>query len=213
MSYFRTILNALGIGSSPPVSNTGNPNTQNTEEIERKFLVKSKPTIPPDAEIQQITQAYLFVSDEREERIRRTESNGRVEYTKTVKTTKDESGLQRGEDESPITEGEYKSLLLSAKGKIIDKTRYVIPHDNGLKLEYDIYEGSLKGLEVVEVEFPNVEASNQFTPPAWFGADVTSHKGLKNKNLAMKGIPEDLLAEVNARRLASQGVFAAWTSL
>ena len=204
MVNFKNIMwTVLGLNRSRPVNKVSDSTIQKAE-IERKFLIKSKPIIPSDIEIKHITQAYLFVSNEMEERIRREESeeNG----TKYFYTKKFGSGLERKENEYPIEEWEYKKFLLSTRGNIIEKTRFVIPHNNGVKLEYDVYHGALDGLEVVEVEFPSVETSNQFSPPDWFGPDVTERKDLKNKSLATKGIPEDIKQKIDAKekRLASQ---------
>jgi CYTH domain-containing protein len=57
--------------------------------------------------------------------------------------------------------------------------------------ELDLFDGGLAGFRLVEVEFPSVEASRVFTPPDWFGAEVTEDKRYKNKWLAVNGIPEN----------------------
>ncbi len=56
--------------------------------------------------------------------------------------------------------------------------RYFYPLPGDLTAEIDIYEGNLKGLSVVEVEFPDIEAYKKFETPVWFGKEVTDSKGI-----------------------------------
>jgi CHAD domain-containing protein len=65
--------------------------------------------------------------------------------------------------------------------------------------ELDVYRGSLKGLRVVEVEFPSVEASAAFTAPAWFGAEVTTDPAYKNQALAQREAPDSHEREFQLR--------------
>ena len=55
--------------------------------------------------------------------------------------------------------------------------------------ELDVYHGELTGLVTVEVEFSSLEEAESFSPPAWFGEDITEDKRYKNKNLARNGRP------------------------
>jgi CYTH domain-containing protein len=59
--------------------------------------------------------------------------------------------------------------------------------ENGYQLELDVYQGSLAGLVVAEIEFESVEESQRFSLPSWFGTEVTEDKHYKNSHLAMKG--------------------------
>ena len=65
------------------------------------------------------------------------------------------------------------------------KTRYYIPYDKHT-IELDIYEGIFKGLIVAEVEFESLDEANLFTPPAWFGEDISNNIEYRNKILATK---------------------------
>ena len=42
---------------------------------------------------------------------------------------------------------------------------------------------------VAEVEFPSASASAGFTPPPWFGTEVTEDTRYKNVTLALHGKP------------------------
>ena len=67
---------------------------------------------------------------------------------------------------------------------MLTKTRYLIPIDDGLTAELDIFEGRFAGLILVEVEFDSVEQAESFTPPAWFGKEVTYDKRYHNSYLS-----------------------------
>ena len=70
------------------------------------------------------------------------------------------------------------------QGNIVEKTRYEIPLAGGIVAELDVYHGKLDGLITVETEFESEKQANAFSPPSWFGKDVTTDKRYKNKNLA-----------------------------
>ena len=52
-----------------------------------------------------------------------------------------------------------------------------------------MYNGSLAGLVVAEVEFTSAGASVQFTAPPWFGTEVIEDEAYKNLHLALHGKP------------------------
>jgi adenylate cyclase len=151
-------------------------------EIERKFLVKE---LPPEIDRyphSEIMQGYLIVTDnDIEVRIRKKG----VLYSETVKAG---SGLVRQESEKEITEKQFFDHWPLTEGKRIQKVRYEIEHEDVL-IELDIYSGELEGLVVAEVEFESEEESSHFTPPDWFGEEVTHDERYKNKNLALHGRP------------------------
>jgi len=92
--------------------------------------------------------------------------------------------LVNEEIEVPLNEKSYKNLKKKIDDHLIKKTRYVIPLDNGLKAELDVFRGRLKGLVFVEVEFPDIETAESFQKPDWFGEDVSSDKRYKNGHLS-----------------------------
>ena len=61
----------------------------------------------------------------------------------------------------------------------LTKTRYVI-EDIGTEL--DIYPSDLV---IVEVEFASLEEAGAFTPPTWFGEEVTGNKQYSNAQLTL----------------------------
>ncbi|MCK4730182.1 MAG: CYTH domain-containing protein [Candidatus Aenigmarchaeota archaeon] len=153
------------------------------QEIERKFRVKILPEGLDQYSHKEITQGYVKITENTEERVRQKGDR----YFHTIKTG---SGLSRGEDEKEITIDEYKSGLKNAEDRVVEKTRYEIPY-SGRVIELDVYQGKLDGLITAEIEFPSVESSNNFTPPEWFGTEVTEDKRYKNQSLSVEGIPSD----------------------
>lgn len=107
----------------------------------------------------------------------------------TIKLPKSTDGLSRQEFEFDISKEMYNLFLTQKKGNTIKKNRYKVPGENNLIYEIDIYQGVLKGLATVEVEFPNEEIANAFQKPEYFGKNVTSDKSYKNAQLAEHGIP------------------------
>lgn len=151
-------------------------------EIERKFLTKQIPfdiTIYP---YKQITQAYISFSPTI--RIRQSDAS-------YILTVKGKGHLVREEFELPLTKEEYNSLVQKTEGTPICKKRYLVPIEGGLTAEVDIYEGELTGLMTTEVEFSSFEAAEGFTPPEWFGRDVSKEKAYKNTSLSLYGIPKE----------------------
>jgi adenylate cyclase len=60
----------------------------------------------------------------------------------------------------------------------------VIPLKDSLFIELDIFSGDLAPLMLAEVEFPDKETANHFTPPKWFGEDVTFSSSYHNSTLS-----------------------------
>ena len=88
------------------------------------------------------------------------------------------------EVEVPLGREGYEHLKEKLDGYLIAKKRYLIPLTDELTAELDIFEGRLKGLVVVEVEFKDEEAANSFCPPEWFGEDVSLDSRYTNGNLS-----------------------------
>jgi CYTH domain-containing protein len=154
-------------------------------EIERKFLVTSRPPHLERYPCSQIEQAYLAIDPAGTEvRIRRRAGA-------TSLTVKGGRGRSRAEEEIEIDSGRFARLWELAHGRCLEKTRYELPGDGVLTIELDVYEGRLAGLVTAEVEFPSEEDADRFVPPPWFGKEVTDDDAYKNQRLAVDGLPED----------------------
>jgi len=145
-------------------------------EIERKFLVGEVPDLPRFARPRRLSQHYLARTDGLELRIRQI---GRKHWL-TIKTG---DGLERQEHEIMLSPRQYDSLRSAGTGSHIEKLRYRIPVGKRIA-ELDVYIGELAGLKVVEVEFPDTAAAEDFDPPYWFGPEVTDDRYFSNANLA-----------------------------
>lgn len=141
-------------------------------EIERKFIIETVPSFVFDYNFTTIEQTYISVKPEI--RVRR-------ENDKFILTRKGEGTLSRAEEETFISEANYKKESITHP---IIKKRYRVPIQNGYIAEVDIFEGYLSGLITVEVEFQTEQDSKVFIPPFWFGKEVTEDVNYKNKNLA-----------------------------
>ena len=151
-------------------------------EIERKFIVKYLPEGIDDAPYTDIRQSYISV--EPVIRIRKADD----EYILTIKGRGD---ISREEKEIFISRQEDENLRKKAETREVVKRRYFYPLEDGHTAEIDIYEGELDGFRIVEVEFESIEEAEVFTPPDFFGKDVSRIDDYKNVKLALYGLPKD----------------------
>ena len=152
-------------------------------EIERKFVLGQAPEGIDAHPRRRIEQGYLAVGDDGVEvRVRRSDAD-------TTLTIKSAPGLVRVEEEIAIDERQFASLWELSDGRRIAKTRYLVPLDDGLIAEVDVYDDALAGLRTAEIEFPSEEASLAFRPPPWLGVEVTGDARYANRSLAIDGIP------------------------
>lgn len=155
-----------------------------TIELERKFILGDPPPAEDLGPGVRIRQGYLAEEGEVEVRVRITAAGA----TLTVKA----GTGSRTEVEVPVPQEQAAELWPHTAGRRIDKTRYRVPlNDPGNHVaEVDVYEGSLVGLSVVEVEFDSVEDSLGFRAPGWFGRELTDEPGWSNAALARRGRPD-----------------------
>lgn len=148
-------------------------------EIERKYLVRTLPEDLSSYESKKIAQGYLCTSPV--VRIRRSNADYYLTYKGSGLMVREEYNL-------PLTRESYEHLRLKIDGRLIEKTRYLLPLHDGLTAELDIFEGDLAPLKLVEVEFSSVEEANAFIPPEWFGEDVTNSGHYHNSYLSRHGL-------------------------
>jgi len=149
-------------------------------EIERKFIAEALPTNGVGSGMA-IRQGYVAEEGDAEVRVRITDSVA----TLTVKAGR---GRSRTEVEVEIGTDEAEQLWTHTEGRRIEKVRHRV--DVGaVTAEVDVYGGALEGLIVIEVEFESEEAADSFTPPPWFGRELTGDKRWSNASLARLGRP------------------------
>ena len=103
--------------------------------------------------------------------------------------------MAREEYNLPLTRDSYEHLKEKVDGRIIHKTRYVIPMncicpENAdfcsapLFLELDIFHDDLAPLILAEIEFPDEGTANTYPAPEWLGEDVTFSSAYHNSTLS-----------------------------
>jgi CYTH domain-containing protein len=152
-------------------------------EIERKWLVPDPPADLADRVSTEIDQGYVAVDpDGTEVRVRRADGDATL-------TIKQGAGMTRDEVEFAIPADRFDQLWPLTERRRVRKRRHLIPGPGDLTFELDRYGEALQGLNVVEVEFPDERAADEFTAPEWFGREVTGDARYKNQALATDGPP------------------------
>lgn len=159
------------------------------KEIERKYAISYLPKDIKIETVKNIEQAFIYYDGNTHIRLRKIEANQTINYIYTIKTkcnleydNSDKQGKVY-EIESNIEKEYYEKLLLKKISNKIIKTRIVVPIQNNLKVEIDIYGDYLQGFLTAEVEFPSEEAAEQFNKPDWLGEEI-GYKELSNRKLA-----------------------------
>lgn len=142
-------------------------------EIERKFLTQSPLQNPGIGK--KIIQAYIFVMDHKEMRVRICEDVATI----AIKISK--GGMSREDFEFSIPLMEALKLIdAGSTHPPIEKMRYDLDHE-GMKWEVDVFEGANKGLILAEIELNSEEQI--FSKPLWVGNEVTYDKRYYNSYL------------------------------
>lgn len=162
-------------------------------ERERKFL--PDPTDPELAELlaaarngerhgerRTITQGYAIAAGTEGE-LRLRENATDTERTRVL-TVKRGAPPARQEVEFSITDEQWDALWPLTAGRRIEKTRYGITAF-GRFVEIDLFSTPRAGMVLIEIEFDDEESAHAFTPPSWFGREVTTDPAYQNQRLAI----------------------------
>jgi adenylate cyclase len=152
-------------------------------EIERKFLLSGLPSALAFARRVPIRQGYVALDGDTEVRVRRTPAGSTL-------TIKHGSGEVRVEEELELQPRQADALWELTDGRRLQKTRREMRVD-GAPASVDEYAGALDGLVVVEVEFEDEARARAFTPPPWFGRELTGESGYANRSLSTHGLPAE----------------------
>ncbi len=160
-------------------------------EIERKYLIRRVPESCLAFPSTQIEQGYLCTDP-----VVRVRRDGDEYYL----TYKSRGLLAREEYNLPLTREAYAHLVRKADGILLSKRRYRIPLAEAMKagrpaapqpdnvppltVELDVFEGRYQGLILAEVEFATLAEAEAFSPPSWFGPDVTLSGEYQNSRLS-----------------------------
>lgn len=153
-------------------------------EIERKYLINNIPGDLAQYKYKKIEQGYLCARPII--RIRKSNKDYILTYKSKIGNEKKEEGsaIINHEVELPLTAEAYEKLKAKIDGNMVYKTRYIIPINDGLNVELDVFEEQLYGLVFAEVEFPDEKAANDFVPPIWIGMELSSDKRFSNYSLS-----------------------------
>ena len=146
------------------------------KEIERKFLVKELPANLSDYPYHELEQGYLNTDP-----VVRVRKEDDIFYL----TYKGKGYIEKEEYNLSLNEDAYNHLVAKADGNIISKKRYLIPCEP-YTIELDIFSKPFAPLVIAEVEFPTLEEAKAFTPPEWFGEDVTGDYHYSNSYLSQQ---------------------------
>ena len=144
-------------------------------EIEKKYLIHKLPENLETYPRKKIQQAYLCTNPV--VRIRKQDE----EY---ILTYKGKGLMVREEYNLPLNREAYEHLLQKADGIVLTKTRYLLPLPQGLTIELDVFDAPYENLRLAEVEFSSEEQALSYTPPVWFGEDVTNSGKYHNSHLS-----------------------------
>lgn len=147
-------------------------------ERERKFLVTEVPELT-DAGTG-FRQGYVAIDGAVAVRVRDAGDEG---CTMTVKVGQ---GAVRTEFEWSITAEQFDAVWSQTQGRRIHKTRHRLPLGE-VVVDLDVFHDELDGLVLAEVEFGSSESMEAFSPPGWFGDEVTDDVSYANSSLAVNG--------------------------
>lgn len=145
-------------------------------EIERKFVIRELPDSLELGEGRKIRQGYIIDHSDGEARLRSIDSD----YFLTIKKG---MGRKRVEAEIPLTREQFEELWPFTRDNRLEKTRFDIQF-NGRIAEIDIFEGELSPLMLGEIEFDDIEQSDNFDFPPFFDKEVTDDPAYRNASLA-----------------------------
>lgn len=163
-------------------------------EIERKFTIKQLPEQLEQYEKKELEQGYLCTGPV--VRIRKSNEDYILTYKSKQGIVLPEGATARSceEVELPLTKEAYEHLREKTDGHLITKTRYLIPIENGRKIELDVFHGHLSGLVFAEVEFGSEEEAAAYRMPDWFLEDVTFDRRFSNAFMTKFSSYADLMA-------------------
>lgn len=82
-------------------------------------------------------------------------------------------------------------LLSVLPGRILEKTRHSLGRIEGAEVFVDVFRGPLTGLVMAEAEFPDADSMAVWTPPPFFGREVTEDLRYTGGRLSADGLPLD----------------------
>lgn len=154
-------------------------------EIEKKYKIKELPANLEEYKKIEIEQSYLNYGSKPSLRLRKYNDD---EYILSYKSRKEEYKNDLSicdEVELDLSKQSYEHLKNKADGRTIYKTRYIIPLNDGLKVEIDRFKDFFDGVCFAEIEFKTEEQAMLYKIPDWLGEDISHQKRVKNGYMAI----------------------------
>ena len=154
-------------------------------EIEKKYKIKQLPKDLEKYEKIEIEQAYLVNRNKITVRVRKYNED---KYILSYKMKKKKSNSEISvcdEVELELTKEAYEHLKEKHDGRVLQKTRYIIPLKDGLKVEIDRFKDFFNGVCFAEIEFKSEEQAKDYKIPDWLGEDISTEKRVKNGYMAI----------------------------
>ena len=159
------------------------------KEIERKYLLKDSILsliYKYGLKKHRIVQFYTTITPLKGVRYRQMDDL----YFKTVKHG---TGASREEKEVEISKKKFQKNFEYRIKEPIRKNRYLFDYE-GKEYSIDVFKKGLKGLYMLEIEFPSMKAFEQFKLPKILKAhvikDVSFDEAFKNKSMVLYGRPQ-----------------------
>lgn len=151
-------------------------------ELELTYLAKVLPNSLKDCPSKKIIDLYVDNgTDHFDLRIRR--NGDKFELTRKTPVADGDASTQT-ETTININQTEFESFS-NTKSRKIEKTRYYFTH-NGSIAEFDVFEGNLDGLVLIDFEFENEADKYSFEMPYFCLSDITQETFIAGGVLAGK---------------------------
>jgi len=152
-------------------------------EIERKFIVRGDGWRAGVTASEHLRQGYLANGSQVSVRIRIIDDKA-AKLTVKAAASRDGPALARAEFEYPVPVEDALSMLDLHVGRIVEKTRYMVPTGDGRMWEIDVFAGALEGLVIAEIEL--ADAADPVELPDWIEREVTDDPQYGNLALALR---------------------------
>lgn len=133
-------------------------------EIERKWKVRTMPNLTGLSPLSD-ERYYLFADDTVSLRFHHRGDKYELERMEAIGT------ITRTQTKLTISTAEFEALKKVAKGPLVRESYLIRPANPQITLK--IYRGLFGGLMRIKVEFTSEEQAQNFTPPEWFGDEMT----------------------------------------
>ncbi len=153
------------------------------EELERTFLAKYLPKNLENMKVFELEDNYI-PADSLHPILRVRRKGDKTVLTKKYRKVESDSSVMI--EETIFLSPEEYGFINQLNGKKFLKKRYLYEYIEGKICEIDIYQGSLKGLVVIDFEFLNMKEKENFIIPDFCLVEVTNEEFLAGGMLCGK---------------------------